>query len=1091
MRTLVRLRGVVIPAAALRLALSSTALFSSTAAPAPTRITVNSTSDVVGNDGLCTLREAITSANTDAASGAAAGECAAGSGDDVIYLSVSGAINLTAALPALSSNVEIVGGPDAQSLAVRHDTGGDYRVFNVTAGATVTIWRLTISRGIATSGGGILNAGTLTLNGCVVSGNQTTQGSSGNPGGDGGGVSVGGAKATFTNCTIVNNRTGSGMAGGYGGGIAAGGPPGSTTLGNTLVANNTVPPGGSGTDIHSEVNSLDYNLIRNTSGATIHGSTAHNIYGQDPLLGPLTDNGGPTQTHALLAGSPALDAGGNALARDANNNTLTADQRGAGRFAGAGQTIDIGAFEFHPSLEDITPKTTPEETTLLFPFSIGDSTANVTSVTAVSDNQTVAPNAGLFVAGDGPVRLLQLTPAVNQSGTANITVTVKVSGGPPMSDTFQLTVTPVNDAPVNTVPGPQATVQHAPVVFSAANSNAISVADIDAGTDPIKVTLNATGGAVTLGSTSGLSFVTGDGADDASVSFNGTVAAVNAALAGLSFKPAQGFSGAASLQIVTDDQGHNGSGGALSDTDTVTINVAAGGTLQFSASNYEVNENGTSATITVTRASGSAGAASVNFSTGGGTANGGATCAAGVDYVSASGTLSWADGETAGKTFAVTLCNDFGDAGDETIGLSLSNVTGSATLGAPATATLTISDFNPSGGVIQFSQAAYGVAEGGTLTVTVGRTGNTGAAAAVDYATDDGRTPSVAVPCSSTTGLALDRCDFTKALGTLSFAAGEAEKTFKLLVGDDSYFEGPETLTLRLSNPAGGAGLGPNAAATVTIADLHESAGNPIDDATKFVTQHYHDFLNREPDPDGLAFWVGGITSCGADAGCREVKRIDTSAAFFLSIEFQETGYLVERTYKTAYGDATSPNVEGTVPVVRFDEFLKDTQRIGRDVVVRVGDWEARLEANKQAYMLEFVQRQRFLSAFPATLTAAEFVDRLDQNAGGVLSAEERAQLVAALGAAPSDAAPRAAALRQVAEHQTLRQREFNRAFVLMQYFGYLRRNPDDAPEAGLNFAGWRFWLSKLEEFNGDYRRAEMVKAFISADEYRRRFGQQ
>jgi hypothetical protein len=76
-----------------------------------------------------------------------------------------------------------------------------------------------------------------------------------------------------------------------------------------------------------------------------------------------------------------------------------------------------------------------------------------------------------------------------------------------------------------------------------------------------------------------------------------------------------------------------------------------------------------------------------------------------------------------------------------------------------------------------------------------------------------------------------------------------------------------------------------------------------------------------------------------------------------------------------------------------------------------------------------------------------------------------------------------------VAEHATLKQRELNRAFVLMEYFGYLRRNPDDAPEPGLNFAGWRFWLSKLEEFQGNYVRAEMVKAFITSDEYRRRFG--
>jgi hypothetical protein len=396
---------------------------------------------------------------------------------------------------------------------------------------------------------------------------------------------------------------------------------------------------------------------------------------------------------------------------------------------------------------------------------------------------------------------------------------------------------------------------------------------------------------------------------------------------------------------------------------------------------------------------------------------------------------------------------------------------------------------DPTGGVIEFEQSAYSVAEGGSLTVKVKRTFQTALPVDIDYTTDDGSVPAVAVPCSATTGLALDRCDFTKALGTLHFAAGETEKTFTLLVGQDSYVEGAETFQLKLSNPRGDAAIGPKGTATVTITDdSPETPGNAIDDTDNFVRQHYLDFLNREPDSSGFQFWRNGITVCGADAGCREVKRIDTSAAFFLSIEFQETGYLVERMFKSAYGDTTSPGVAGTVPAVRFNEFMPDTQRIGRDVIVGANNWEAQLEANKQAYALEFVQRPRFLAAFPAAMTAAEFVAKLDENAGGVLTADERAQLIASLGATPSDAAKRAAALRQVAENQTLRQREFNRAFVLMQYFGYLRRDPDAAPNT--NYAGWRFWLDKLEEFGGDYRRAEMVKAFLESIEYRQRFGQ-
>ena len=106
-----------------------------------------------------------------------------------------------------------------------------------------------------------------------------------------------------------------------------------------------------------------------------------------------------------------------------------------------------------------------------------------------------------------------------------------------------------------------------------------------------------------------------------------------------------------------------------------------------------------------------------------------------------------------------------------------------------------------------------------------------------------------------------------------------------------------------------------------------------------------------------------------------------------------------------------------------------------------------------------------------------------------MLDASERDALVAQL-AANNTAQGRAAALRGLAENAELSRREFNRAFVLMQYFGYLRRNPNDAPEPGLNFGGWKFWLGKLEEFNGNFVAAEMVKAFISSIEYRQRFGQ-
>jgi len=175
---------------------------------------------------------------------------------------------------------------------------------------------------------------------------------------------------------------------------------------------------------------------------------------------------------------------------------------------------------------------------------------------------------------------------------------------------------------------------------------------------------------------------------------------------------------------------------------------------------------------------------------------------------------------------------------------------------------------------------------------------------------------------------------------------------------------------------------------------------------------------------------------------------------------------------------------------VKFTEFLRDTQQIGQGVQVGIGNWQAQLEANKQAFAITFVQRTEFLAAFPNSLTADQFVTQLNTNAGGaVLSAAEKANLVAMLGATPSDVTRRASVLRSVAEDPDLKDGEKNKAFVLMQYFGYLRRNPNDPPEPGLNFNGYNFWLGKLNQFNGNFVNADMVKAFIVSAEYRQRFG--
>jgi hypothetical protein len=309
------------------------------------------------------------------------------------------------------------------------------------------------------------------------------------------------------------------------------------------------------------------------------------------------------------------------------------------------------------------------------------------------------------------------------------------------------------------------------------------------------------------------------------------------------------------------------------------------------------------------------------------------------------------------------------------------------------------------------------------------------------------------------------------------------------LIVDDSLQEGTESFSVLLSNPVNTV-IGARSVAAVAIFDndLSPPTTNPLDDsdARFFVRQHYLDFLNREPDSAGLAFWTDQITSCGTDAACREVKRINVSAAFFLSIEFQETGYLVYRMYKAAYSNL----LNAPVPV-RYGEFLPDTQQIALGIVVGVGDWPTLLENNKQAFALNFVSRPRFMSAYPTSLTPDQFVNALYANAGVTPSASERTSVIGEFGTALNTAntSARGRALRRVAENEALRQQELNRAFVLMEYFGYLRRNPYDSPEPSLDYAGYNFWLTKLNQFNGNYINAEMVKAFILSGEYRHRFG--
>jgi uncharacterized repeat protein (TIGR01451 family) len=393
---------------------------------------------------------------------------------------------------------------------------------------------------------------------------------------------------------------------------------------------------------------------------------------------------------------------------------------------------------------------------------------------------------------------------------------------------------------------------------------------------------------------------------------------------------------------------------------------------------------------------------------------------------------------------------------------------------------------------VQFNSANYIVSESaGRATLTLTRIGNVTPPATVEYATSNASGPS---NCSAITGIASSGCDYSTSIGKVSFAPGETVKTINIPLVDDAYAEGNETFIVTLGNPAGGV-LGSPSTATVTIADNDSVTGaNPVDVTNFFVHQHYSDFLNREPDASGFSFWTGEIDNCTPKPQCTDVKRINVSAAFFLSIEFQQTGFLVERIYKTAYGSASGTSTLGgshqlSVPIVRLNEFLPDSQQIGLGLVVGQTGWETVLENNKVAFADQFVQRARFTSAYPNTLIPAQFVNMLFANAGVTPTLGEQQAAIDEFGGAATSAnvASRARALRRVAENPTLVQQESNRAFVLAEYFGYLRRNPNDAPDS--DYTGYDFWLTKLNQFSGNFVAAEMVKAFIVSGEYRQRFG--
>jgi hypothetical protein len=277
---------------------------------------------------------------------------------------------------------------------------------------------------------------------------------------------------------------------------------------------------------------------------------------------------------------------------------------------------------------------------------------------------------------------------------------------------------------------------------------------------------------------------------------------------------------------------------------------------------------------------------------------------------------------------------------------------------------------------------------------------------------------------------------------------------------------------------------------------------NPIDDQREFVRRQYLDFLNREPDGPGWDFWTDNITKCldparrpasQTVAQCTARQRETTSAAFFVSPEFQNTGYFVLRTYAGALD--RMPFFGGTGDNTK-DEFTRDHATVSTGIVVNNQLDAARINSNKQAFISQFVTRPDFQAIYGG-LTNQQYVDKLIANTGvptTSLLQQERQALINGLNAATET---RASVLFKIVDGTSTGANGalqfnskygkafydflYNQAFVQMEYFGYLKRDPDDA--------GYAFWLAKLNAANGNFVASEMVLAFILSEEYRARFG--
>ena len=269
--------------------------------------------------------------------------------------------------------------------------------------------------------------------------------------------------------------------------------------------------------------------------------------------------------------------------------------------------ITVNAVDDAPVNSVPAAQTTNEDTALVFSagngnlVSISDVDAGAatvqTQLTVTNGTLTLSGIAGLtFIGGaNGTATMtvqgtigainaamagMSYAPTANYNGPATLTIVTSDLGntgaGGPLTDTdtVNITVNAVDDAPVNSVPAAQSTNEDTALVFSAGNSNLVSISDVDAGAASVQTQLTVTNGTLTLSGIAGLTFIVGANGT-ATMTLQGTIGAINTAMAGMSYAPTANYNGPATLTIVTSDLGNTGAGGPLTDTDTVNITVNA------------------------------------------------------------------------------------------------------------------------------------------------------------------------------------------------------------------------------------------------------------------------------------------------------------------------------------------------------------------------------------------------------------------------------------------------------------------------------------------------------------------------------------